>query len=94
MNAEDAGVSLILQIIMSAREHKSHIVIKLQDTGVQSFFWGRALIAESCYSTKSEHDGLGLYISPALIEHNGGCLVLERDVEGARVVTPLTPAGS
>lgn len=93
VNAEEAGVRQRSRITMSARERGSEIVIEIQDSGARPLGPGRSRVFEPFYSTKPGHHGLGLYISRALIEHNGGSLVLERGTDGTCAVLTL-PVGS
>ena len=94
VNAEEAGVRPRSRITMGAREHGNDTVIEVQDSGARPLGPGRSRVFEPFYSTKPGHDGLGLYISRALIEHNGGSLVLERGTEGTRAVVTLLAARS
>ena len=94
VNAEEAGVRARSRIIMSARERGNDIVIEIQDSGARPLGPGRSRVFDPFYSTKPGHDGLGLYISRALIEHNGGSLVLERGTDGTSAVVTLQAAGS
>ena len=94
VNAEEAGVRARSRIIMSARERGKEVVIEVQDSGARPLGPGRSRVFEPFYSTKPGHDGLGLYISRALIEHNGGSLVLERGTEGTCAVVTLPAAVS
>ena len=79
---------------MSACERGNDIVIEIQDSGARPLGPGRSRVFDPFYSTKPGHDGLGLYISRALIEHNGGSLVLERGTDGTCAVVTLQAAGS
>ena len=94
VNAEEAGVRPRSRIIMSARERGNDIVIEIQDSGARPLGPGRSRVFEPFYSTKPGHDGLGLYISRVLVEHNGGSLALERGTEGTCAVVTLPAAGS
>ena len=94
VNAEEAGVRPRSRIVMSARERGNEIVIEVQDSGARPLGPGRSRVFEPFYSTKPGHHGLGLYISRALIEHNGGSLVLERGTEGTCAVVTLPAAVS
>jgi len=93
VNAEEAGVRQRSRIIMSARERGNDIVIEIQDSGARPLGPGRSRVFEPFYSTKPGHDGLGLYISRVLVEHNGGSLALERGTEGTCAVVTLPAAG-
>ena len=94
VNAGEAGVRERSRIIMSARERGNDIVIEIQDSGARPLGPGRSRVFDPFYSTKPGHDGLGLYIGRALIEHNGGSLVLERGTDGTSAVVTLPAAGS
>ena len=94
INAEEAGVRRRSRITMGAREHGNDTVIEVQDSGARPLGPGRSRVFEPFYSTKPGHDGLGLYISRVLIEHNGGSLVLERGSEGTCAVVTLPAARS
>ena len=94
INAEEAGVRPRSRITMGAREHGNDTVIEVQDSGARPLGPGRSRVFEPFYSTKPGHDGLGLYISRVLIEHNGGSLVLERGSEGTCAVVTLPAARS
>ena len=94
INAEEAGVRRRSRITMGAREHGNDTVIEVQDSGARPLGPGRSRVFEPFYSTKPGHDGLGLYISRVLIEHNGGSLVLQRGSEGTCAVVTLPAARS
>ena len=94
VNAEEAGVRARSRIIMRAIERGNNIVIEIQDSGARPLGPGRSRVFDPFYSTKPGHHGLGLYISRALIEHNGGSLVLERGADGTCAVVTLQAAGS
>lgn len=93
LNAEEAGLRPRARIAMRARAHGGEVVIEIEDSGARPLGPARSRVFEPFYSTKPGHDGLGLYISRALIEHNGGSLVLERGAQGTCATVTL-PAAS
>lgn len=93
LNAEEAGLRPRARIVMRARARGGHVVIEVEDSGARPLGPARSRVFEPFYSTKPGHDGLGLYISRALIEHNGGSLVLERGAQGTCAVVTLPAAG-
>ncbi len=92
LNAEEAGIRPRARIAMRARAQGGDVVIEIEDSGARPLGPARSRVFEPFYSTKPGHDGLGLYISRALIEHNGGSLVLERGTEGTCAVVTLPAA--
>lgn len=93
LNAEEAGLRPRARIAMRARAHGGEVVIEIEDSGARPLGPARSRVFEPFYSTKPGHDGLGLYISRALIEHNGGSLVLERGAQGTCATVTLPAAG-
>lgn len=92
LNAEEAGLRPRARITMRARPQGGQVVIEVEDSGARPLGPARSRVFEPFYSTKPGHDGLGLYISRALVEHNGGSLVLERGTEGTCAVVTLPAA--
>lgn len=92
LNAEEAGLRPRARITMRARPQGGEVVIEVEDSGARPLGPARSRVFEPFYSTKPGHDGLGLYISRALVEHNGGSLVLERGTEGTCAVVTLPAA--
>ena len=92
VNAEEAGVRPRSRITVSAREDEGGVAVEVLDSGARPLGPGRSRVFEPFYSTKPGHDGLGLYISRALIERNGGSLAMERRSGGTCAVVTLPAA--
>lgn len=72
---------------VTVRQHDSALYVRVADSGPGMSAEAFTRAAERGYSTKADHQGLGLALVHRLVDRHGGVIGTERDPESAVTVT-------
>jgi signal transduction histidine kinase len=90
-NALESGIGPKDEILIRGELHDQHCRIRIQDGGMGIEAANLRKIYDPFFSTKTSHDGLGLYFGRMLVERNGGSLEVRSRLGFGTTVTILLP---
>jgi two-component system sporulation sensor kinase C len=90
-NALEAGIGPKDEILIQGDLYNHFYRIQIRDEGMGIDAANLRKIYDPFFSTKADHDGLGLYFSRMLVERNGGSMEVVSKPGGGTTVTILLP---
>jgi signal transduction histidine kinase len=92
-NAYEALIRKTDGIIVTARNETGGLIIEIVDPGSGVLLKNIAQAGQPFFTTKRDHDGLGLYFMGMLLERNNATWSIEPGIEtGTRLILRLPPA--
>jgi signal transduction histidine kinase len=90
-NAVESGIGPKEEILIRGDLYNHYYRIQIKDEGLGIDAVNMKKVFDPFFSTKTEHDGLGLYFSRMLVERNAGSIGLTSRVGFGTTVTILLP---
>jgi signal transduction histidine kinase len=90
-NALESGIGPKDEVLVRSDVHNRYFRIRIQDEGMGIDGANMKKVCDPFFSTKADHDGLGLYFSRMLVERNAGFMELTSKPGRGTKVTILLP---
>lgn len=90
-NALESGIGPKDEVLIRSDVHNRYFRIQIEDEGMGIDGANMKKVCDPFFSTKADHDGLGLYFSRMLVERNGGFMELTSKPGRGTKVTILLP---
>jgi signal transduction histidine kinase len=90
-NALESGIGAKDEVLIRGDTHSRYFRIQIEDAGMGIDGANMKKVYDPFFSTRADHDGLGLYFSRMLVERNSGSIELDSKPGGGTKVTILLP---
>jgi signal transduction histidine kinase len=90
-NALESGIGPKDEVLIRSDVHNRYFRIQIEDEGMGIDGANMKKVCDPFFSTKADHDGLGLYFSRMLVERSGGFMELTSKPGRGTKVTILLP---